>query len=40
MSTDVRRRLVEQLTPDLEKLRTYVGQDFHCWGLLDDALAG
>ena len=40
LSTDARRRLVEQLTPDLEKLRTYVGDDFHCWGLLDDALAG
>ncbi|MBV9412897.1 MAG: sulfotransferase [Acidimicrobiia bacterium] len=40
MSTDVRLQVVEQLTPDLEKLRTYVGEDFHCWGLLDDALAG
>jgi hypothetical protein len=40
MSNDVRLRLVEQLTPDLERLRTYVGEDFHCWGLLDDARAG
>jgi len=40
ISTDVRRRLVDQLTPDLEHLRTYLGADFHCWGLLDEAVAG
>jgi hypothetical protein len=40
VSAEARARLVEQLTPDLEQLRTYVGADFHCWGLLDDALAG
>jgi hypothetical protein len=38
VSPDVRRRLVDDLTPDLEKLRSYLGGDFHCWGLLDDQL--
>jgi Sulfotransferase domain len=28
--------LVEQLRPDLLRLRTYLGDDFGAWGLLDD----
>lgn len=28
--------LREMLRPDLRRLRTYLGEDFHCWGLLDE----
>lgn len=29
--------LRELLQPDLRRLRAYLGEDFHCWGLLDDS---
>jgi hypothetical protein len=31
--------LRERLQPDLRRLRTYLGEDFDCWGLLGDAPA-
>jgi sulfotransferase family protein len=35
LSDDTRRQVVELLRPDLERLRTYLGDDFDAWGLLD-----
>ena len=36
---DLRRAVVERLRDDLERLRHHLGDDFDCWGLLDDPLA-
>jgi hypothetical protein len=33
---ETRAAVVEQLRPDLQRLRGYLGEDFSCWGLLDD----
>jgi hypothetical protein len=35
----LRRRIVDELRPDLERLREHLGHEFHCWGLLDDPLS-
>ncbi|MDQ3758698.1 MAG: sulfotransferase [Actinomycetota bacterium] len=35
LTCDVRKRLEEMLRPDVERLREYLGEDFHGWGLLD-----
>ena len=37
---EVRRRLLEVLRPDLERLPAYVGPGFDCWGLLTDGAVG
>jgi hypothetical protein len=34
-----RNAIVEQLRPDLLRLRDHLGADFDCWGLLADPLA-
>ena len=39
ITDDTRRALVDQLRPDLLDLRRFLGDDFACWGLLDDPLA-
>lgn len=35
MSAELQAEVVRRLRPDLRRLRTYMGEDFHCWGLLD-----
>ncbi len=35
MREETAATLVERLRPDLVELRTYLGADFHAWGLLD-----
>lgn len=37
MDDDLRAEVVERLRPDLRRLRTHMGDDFHCWGLLDES---
>ena len=39
LADDTRRRLVELIREDLERLPRYVGAGFDCWGLLEDPLA-
>jgi hypothetical protein len=39
IADDTRRAVVEQLRPDLVELRRFLGDDFGCWGLLEDPLA-
>ncbi|MBV9292884.1 MAG: hypothetical protein JO222_10590 [Frankiales bacterium] len=39
MPDELRRRVVDELRPDLERLPAYVGADFDCWGLLEDPFA-
>jgi len=34
LTGDLRKRLEETLRPDVERLREYLGEDFHGWGLL------
>jgi hypothetical protein len=34
LSTNVEADVLARLRPDLTKLRTILGDDFHCWGLL------
>jgi hypothetical protein len=36
ISPAVEERLLDLLRADLERLRGYVGPDFHAWGLLDN----
>jgi hypothetical protein len=40
LPADVEAELVEQLRPDLERLRSFLGTDFDGWGLLDVATTG
>jgi hypothetical protein len=35
LSPEMRAAVLAELRPDLERLRTHLGTDFHCWGLLD-----
>jgi hypothetical protein len=36
LSPEAREAVLRELRPDLERLRTHLGADFHCWGLLDE----
>jgi hypothetical protein len=36
LSPALRRAVLAELRPDLERLRSHLGHGFHCWGLLDD----
>lgn len=37
LSVELRRRLVDEFAPDLDRLRGHLGDDFDAWGLLSDA---
>lgn len=37
LSVELRQRLVDEFTPDLERLRGYLGDSFDAWGLLSGA---
>jgi hypothetical protein len=34
LSPSVRAAVLDELRPDLERLRVHLGPDFHCWGLI------